>query len=274
MQTIDEHRKEVQIVHEDSHNYKFTLIKYPNNPNDKAIYQCIACHFFEMKPEDFLKNKQCPICKIDETISRDSTEYKSYLQKVKKYNHGKCELTDDNNIAVHHLYSIRKYPELAYHPNNAILLNKKLHKEYHRKYSPYNTNGYTFLAWLNDETKEFGISSDSIKRLSKKVYQLMNTLEKEIANKRCVNQEEFTPQILNRSVTKKKDLQKMESKANRLTKNTEHLDTIEIIKNNAFLLKMYFEAFIIYRNDFGNLNEYNPISGSIQQKVYKAVMEA
>lgn len=273
MQTIDEHRKEIQIVHEDSHNFKFTLIKYPSNLSDKAIYQCLACHFFEMNPEDFLKTKQCPICKIDETISRDNIEYKSYLQKVKKYNQEKCELTGDNNIAVHHLYSIRKYPELAYHADNAILLNKKLHKEYHRKYSAYNTNGYTFLAWLNVEAKKINVSSDSVNNLSKKVYQLMDTLEKEIANKRCVNQEEFTPQIIHPSVTKMKGLQKMERKINKLTKNTNHLETIEILENNVFLLKMYFEAFIIYRNDFGNLNEHNPISGSIQKNVYKAIMD-
>lgn len=274
MQTIDEHKKEIQIVHEDSHNYKFTLIKYPCNPRDKAIYQCIACHFFEMNPKDFLKVKQCPICKIDETISRNNIEYRSYLQKAKKYNQGKCELTGDNNIAVHHLYSIRKYPELVYHPDNAILLNKKLHKEYHRKYSPTNTNGYTFLAWLNDEAKELAISNDPVNRLSKKVHQLMGILEKEIANNRCVNRKEFTPQIIHPTVTKKKNLQKMEWKANKLTGNIDHLETIEIIENNVFLLKMYYKAFIIYRNDFGNLNEYNPISGSIQKNVYKAVMNA
>lgn len=92
MQTIDEHRKEVHILEEDSHNYKFILIKYPNNPNEKAVYQCIAGHFFEMKPDEFLKNKQCPICEIDENISRKTKEYNLYLQKVKNIMMGNANL--------------------------------------------------------------------------------------------------------------------------------------------------------------------------------------
>ncbi|WP_339194804.1 hypothetical protein NSU02_06340 [Aeribacillus sp. FSL W8-0870] len=274
MQTIDEHRKEVHILEEDSHNYKFILIKYPNNPNEKAVYQCIAGHFFEMKPDEFLKNKQCPICEIDENISRKTKEYNLYLQKVKKYNDGKCELTNDTkNVVVHHLYSIRKYPELAYHPDNAILLNRTLHKEYHRKYSPYNTNGYTFLAWLNDNIEKFGIAEDSINRLSIKVQKLMNVLENEIASKRGNKLENSTPKILNSSVTNMKELQKMERKANRLIENIEAFETIEIIENEVYLLNSYLEAFVIYRNDFGNWNEYNPISGSIPKNVFEAVMD-
>lgn len=274
MQTIDKHKKEIQIKRGGSHNYEFTLIKYPGNPTDKAIYQCIACHFFEMNPRDFLKTKQCPICDIDNSVSRNNMEYRIYLQKVKKYNKGKCELTGDNNIAIHHLYSIRKFPEIAYHPNNAILLNKKLHKEYHRKYSPYETNGYTFLAWLNDEAKKFGISNEQVNNLSQKVYLLMDVLEKEIAKHRYVNQELLASKTIHPSVTRRKRLQKMKNKADKLTDNIDHLETIEIVDNKIILLKMFFEAFIIYRNDYGNLNEYNPISGSMPENVYKAIMKA
>lgn len=38
MQTMDEHRREVHILDERSHNYKFVLITYPKNPNDNAVY--------------------------------------------------------------------------------------------------------------------------------------------------------------------------------------------------------------------------------------------
>lgn len=58
--------------------------------------------FFEMKPKKFIKRKQCPICTIDETLSRESKEYKSYFKVVKNYNFGLCELTGKNNTAVHH----------------------------------------------------------------------------------------------------------------------------------------------------------------------------
>jgi hypothetical protein len=70
-----------------------------------------------------------------------------------------------------------------------------------------------------------------------------------------------------------KELQKMERKANRLIENIEAFETIEIIENEVYLLNSYLEAFVIYRNDFGNWNEYNPISGSIPKNVFEAVMD-
>ncbi|MGO5010658.1 hypothetical protein ACTQ5K_02055 [Niallia sp. Sow4_A1] len=94
---------------------------------------------------------------IDKEINRKGSDYKAFLRQVKELNGGKCELIGDtNNIDVDHLYSMRKYPEFSYNQKNAVILNKNLHKEYHRRFSPYNTYSFTFLAWLHwlrDEKK-------------------------------------------------------------------------------------------------------------------------
>lgn len=64
----------------------------------------------------------------------------------------------------------------------------------------------------------------------------------------------------------------MRTRANKIANSINHLDTIEIIENNIFLLKVYNDAYIIYRNDYGNLHEHNPIPASIPQNVYKAIL--
>src|SRR5690625_5792715 len=70
------------------------------------------------------------LCEIGKEVKRGSPEYRAFLREAKKVNKGKCELTDDEDVDVHHLYSIRMYPELSYNPKNAILLSRYLHKEY------------------------------------------------------------------------------------------------------------------------------------------------
>src|SRR5699024_12062009 len=122
---------------------------------------------------------------------------------AKKVNKGKCELTDDEDVDVHHLYSIRMYPELSYNPKNAILLSRYLHKEYHRFFSPYNTNPYTFLAWLyllQDESNIENITETANNNLISKVRLIMQEIETHIIRNRTKNKNVHNSSNINKII--------------------------------------------------------------------------
>ncbi|WP_404454008.1 hypothetical protein LG329_04730 [Virgibacillus necropolis] len=277
MKKIEKHRKEVQSLDEIL-GCGWALIKYPNRGNGEVIYSCNAGHIFEMKPKVFLKYKSCPICEIKKEVKRDNTKYNSFLKQAQEFNDGKCELTGDIiNVDVHHLYSIRKFAELSYNPKNAILLNRGLHKEYHRKYSPYNTHSYTFLAWLRclrDETKPEGVTTEAINKLISKVEGVMQDLEIKVAQKRLITSQIPILTSFQKSITNKQALKNMMTKADGLleNKNTNHGETIELANGDVIILHVYFEPYIFYKNDFGNWLEYNPISGSILENAYNTIV--
>lgn len=139
------------------------------------------------------------------------------MKNAKSKGNNLCALTEDpTNFDVHHIYSMRKFPELAYHLVNSILLNKSLHKDYHRYFSPYNTNRYTFIAWLKRSQSRFNLESAKIEEVIKDVTMIMNELEAEISRYRSTKNLSTNADVIEESVMYKKPLMKMEKKAAKL----------------------------------------------------------
>lgn len=269
------HRIEVQAL-EETFGVGWDLIKYPKDQNEAAIYYCNAGHVFEMDPEVFLRNKRCPVCEIGKEVKRGSPEYRAFLREAKKVNKGKCELTDDEDVDVHHLYSIRMYPELSYNPKNAILLSRYLHKEYHRFFSPYNTNPYTFLAWLywlQDESNIENITETAINNLISKVRLIMQDLESDVMRNRSKIKNVHTPSNINKIICDRQKLQAVLDKLKRLTDLIIYTkgENVELKSNKIFILDY---TTVIYRNDYGNWLEFNPVSGGISESAYNAIIKA
>ncbi|MCM3612676.1 hypothetical protein M4S82_15630 [Planococcus sp. MERTA32b] len=275
MSLLKKHKQIVESL-EETLGYGWALLKYPKNKSDKAIYKCNAAHVFNMQPKVFENFLNCPVCEIDHTLDRKSLEYKLFMKDAKEKGGGVPALGEDTKtFDVHHIYSMRMFPEVAYHPSNSILLNRELHKDYHRYFSPYNTNGYTFFAWIKLRAGFMKMDFDKVKKVKTEVLEKMNEIEYEISKARS-NEEYFrSVEKLTESITDKKLLTSMEHKASRLAKKINHGETLELVENEIILLNVYdVDGIIHYRNDFGNWIEFNPISGSILKNVYEHIMAA
>lgn len=274
MSSIEQHRKLVLSLAEVLGN-GWSLLKFPSGESENALYTCNAGHIFAMEPRNFEEYLKCPICEIDDTINRKSLEYKAFMKNAKSKGNNQCALTEDPmNFDVHHIYSMRKFPEIAYHPANSILLSKSLHKDYHRYFSPYNTDGYTFIAWLKMSQRKFNLETAKIEEVIKDITMIMNVLEVEISRHRSTANLSTNAGVIEESIMDTKALMKMEKKAAKLLRKTDHGETIEIDDGKIILLNMYLSALIFYKNDFGNWIEYNPISGSISKYVHEQIMKA
>lgn len=276
MNIFKKHKQLVESLKE-TLGYGWALLKYPKNNSDLAIYKCNAAHVFNMHPEVFENYLSCPVCEIDKTLDRKSLEYKLFMKNAKEKGEKATALGEETKtFDVHHIYSMRMFPEVAYHPSNSILLNREFHKDYHRYFSPFNTNGYTFFAWLKLRTESLEIGIDKVQNVKIEFLDNMNEIEYEISKTRS-NVEYFkNVEKLTESITDKKLLTSMERKALRLVKkNTIPGETLELVENKIILLNVYnVDGIIYYRNDFGNWIEFNSISGSILENVYKRIMDA
>ena len=275
MSLIKKHRELIESLEETLGN-GWTILKYPKKKLEKAIYSCNAAHIFSMQPKKFESYLNCPICEIDKNIDRKSLDYKLFLKNAKEKAYELSALGEEKKpLDVHHVYSIRMFPEVAYHPANSILLNRDLHKDYHRYFSPYNTNGYTFYAWIKMRSEFMQMGFDKVQKVKLEVLTNMNEIEYEIS--RIRNNEDFYKPVdkLTESITDRKLLTAMERKAFRLVKKINHGETIELVENKIILLNVYeVDGLIYYRNDFGNWIEFNPISGSVLKNVYEEIMNA
>lgn len=259
---IKEKEKHTDLVHSlrETQGSSWELIKYPNNKNREAIYYCSAHHVFEMTPSNFSQQQECNICKMYKNISRSNQKYNTFLAKAKRVNHGRCELTNNKEIAVHHLYSIRMYPDLAYDSRNAILLSKKLHKEYHRFFLPHETNAYTFLYWLSWLRNQdiHIVSTQNIEQLIIKVKSIMSELEVEIFKNRSEENTVKQPVEIDKITYDKQKFKIINGKIEKITKGQRSI--IEIKKDEIYT---FDESGVIYRNDYGNWFEFTPINKGI-----------
>lgn len=274
MSLIKKHRQLVESLEEALGN-GWAVLKYPKKKSEKAIYCCNAAHIFSMMLKDFEDYLKCPICEIDKSIDRKSLDYKIFMESAREKNQELLDLKKVGNPDVHHIYSMRMFPEVSYHPENSVLLDRELHKDYHRYFSPYNTNGYTFLAWIKMRSGFWRMEFDDVKNIEHKVTESMKQCEYEISLTR--NNENFNKNVdkLSESITDRKLLAAMERKSLRLVKKINHGQTLELVENRIILLNVYeVDALIYYKNDFGNWIEYNPISGSIFKNVYEQIMNA
>lgn len=275
MSLFKKHKQLVESLEETLGN-GWAILKYPKNKLDMAIYKCNAAHTFNMHPKAFEKFLNCPVCEIDKTLDRKSLEYKLFMKEAKEKGGKISALGEETKtFDVHHIYSMRMFPEVAYHPSNSILLSRELHKDYHRYFSPFNTNGYTFFAWIKLRAGFMKMGFDKVQEVKIDVLKKMHEIEYEISKTR-LNEEHFkNVEKLTESVTDKKLLTLMERKALKLVKKVNHTETLELVENKIILLNEFnIDGLIYYRNDFGNWIEFNPISGSILKSVYEQIMDA
>lgn len=212
MSLIKKHREIVESLEETLGN-GWAVLKYPKKKLGKATYSCNAAHIFNMIPKEFESYLKCPICEIDKNINRKSLDYKLFMKNTLEKANGLSSLGEDEKVDVHHIYSIRMFPEVAYHPANSIVLNHDLHKDYHRYFSPYNTNGYTFFAWIKMRVESLRMGVDKVQKVKLEVLTNMNQIEYEISRTR--DNEKFYKHVdkLTESITDKKLLTALERKA-------------------------------------------------------------
>ncbi len=63
-------------------------------------------------------------------------EEKQFFKEVLLERGHRCEITGKNerNLSVHHLDSVHLYPEKRFDKNNVIVVTKKIHMDFHKKY--------------------------------------------------------------------------------------------------------------------------------------------
>jgi hypothetical protein len=70
------------------------------------------------------------------------------------YSCWKCsQRLKENKLEVHHIVSKAKYPELKYDELNCIVLCKRCHKDFHRRYGTIKFIPHQIIGWLNENRK-------------------------------------------------------------------------------------------------------------------------
>lgn len=270
---LKNHRRKVQVPYEEGGNLRFILIDYFPEKN-KSLYQCVAGHLFEMHPEIIEQEMTCPSCRVSLSVNRKNAEYKKFFEKAIGQSHNRCEFNpSQTKVAVHHIYSIRMYPELAYDPQNAIVMDVKLHNEYHKYFSPYNTNGSTFFGWLKANYQRFKSENLEVDSVINKLNEVIPALEKKIqvfrSSSELIEKQSITVPI----ITEKKTISKLQRKLDRLIEEVDLFDSLVIISNRIYVLSMYWEGNLIFRNEFGNWYEKNPITDWVPADINDLIMK-
>jgi 5-methylcytosine-specific restriction endonuclease McrA len=78
---------------------------------------------------------------------RSYPEYKEFVKECFERDNYTCQLTGKvgGQLAVHHLKSYAKYPKLRCDPSNGITLQRKIHNEFHKKYSKVKFTDLDFI---------------------------------------------------------------------------------------------------------------------------------
>lgn len=253
-------------------NNNWTVIKYFTQNNIPLVYKCNAGHTFSATKHKFSRNQYCPICKIAKTLKRPSKIYQAFLHEVENVIEKKCVLTgSEENLDLHHLYSIRMYPDLATNLDNVIYLSKDLHIDYHKVFSPFNTTGFSFLSWLEkkkaNESYEFK-KTDVIKLIKTKIPLLEDKI-REVRNHQNTNNTKLDMTSIRTQFFENEIINKSIEIIEEYTKES----YVEIeIGENISITNIRIEPEINYINNYSNWTVYNAMSAYIPRYVYDIVM--
>ena len=83
---------------------------------------------------------------------RKNPRYSKWRSKVMVIFNNNCAITGlkatQVKVNVHHLYGVKKYPNLKYVAENGIVLEKSLHVQFHKIYGYHNNNIDQFKSFL------------------------------------------------------------------------------------------------------------------------------
>jgi len=84
---------------------------------------------------------------VERSDDRSYPEYKEFVKECFERDNYTCQLTGKvgGQLAVHHLKSYAKYPTLRCDPSNGITLQRKIHNEFHKKYSKVKFTDLDFI---------------------------------------------------------------------------------------------------------------------------------
>lgn len=73
---------------------------------------------------------------IDRVQDRSTLDYMNFVNECLVRDNYTCQLSGirGGKLAVHHIYSYAKYPELRTDPNNGITIRKDIHDQFHKQY--------------------------------------------------------------------------------------------------------------------------------------------